>query len=234
MVRIPSDIEPKEIWDLGCGTGEHAAVLKMRHPAARVHGLDSSVDMLAEARTRDADVDWVLSGIDDFRPETPADLIFTNAALHWVGDFDRLVPRLAGDLDDGGVFACQVPLSYSADWYDTLRETAADPRWAQRLARVKGVYPIPDADRWYGWLSPICGDVDIWSTTYLHVLEGEDPIVEWMSGTGLRPYLQAFDDAAERAAFVEAYRTRTAAAFPQRADGTTLFPFPRLFVMARR
>ena len=234
MVRLPRDLRPREIWDLGCGVGEHAAVLAKRHPDAQVHGLDSSTEMLAEARRRDGELDWVQADIADFQPAAPPDLIFTNAALHWLPDLERLVPRLARTLDEGGVFACQVPLSYSAAWYDALRATIEDPRWAERLGRVQGVYPIADMPSWYGWLAPVCAEVDIWSTTYLHVLEGEDPIVEWMSGTGLRPYLQAFEDSAERAAFVEAYRRRTAAAFPRRPDGTTLLPFPRLFIVARR
>ena len=234
MVRLPQDLEPREIWDLGCGTGEHAAVFKKRHPSASVHGLDSSAEMLAEARRRSVEIEWRQADIAAFRPESPADLIFTNAALQWVPGLDRLVPALARGLADGGVFACQVPLSHSAPWYDALRESCDDPRWKSRLEGVQGTFPIaPQAD-WYSWLAPTCGEIDIWSTTYLHVLEGDDPIIGWMSGTGLRPYLQAFDDPAERDAFVNDYRRRTGAAFAPQPDGTTLFPFPRLFIVARR
>lgn len=144
------------------------------------------------------------------------------------------MPRLVGALAPGGVFACQIPLSHQASGYDTLREAAADPRWSARLAAVQGVQPIPAAEVIYGWLAPLCSEVDIWSTTYLHVLDGEDPIVDWMSGTGLRPYLQAFDDEVERRVFVAEYRRLTALAFPRRSDGATLLPFPRLFIVARR
>jgi trans-aconitate 2-methyltransferase len=234
MLRIPSGLAPAEVWDLGCGTGEHAALLAMRHPYARVHGLDASPQMLAVARARPEPVDWVQADIAGFSPEIAPDLIFTNAALQWVPGLKGLMPRLVSALAPGGVLACQLPLSHQAPWYDTLREACADPRWAERLAGVKGVQPIPDASVIYDWLAPLCADVDIWSTTYLHVLEGQDPIVDWMSGTGLRPFLQAFgDDEAGRGDFIAAYRRLTAQAFPRRPDGATLLPFPRLFIVAQ-
>jgi trans-aconitate 2-methyltransferase len=234
LLQIPGDLDPREIWDLGCGTGEHAAVLAARHPTARVHGLDSSPDMLDVARRREARVDWVLGDAAAFAPQTPPDLIFTNAALQWLDDHERLFPRLAQSLADRGVLACQMPLSRSSDWHRVLRETAADPRWADRLTNLAGVQPVASSEAYYGWLSPTCPSVDIWTTTYLHVLQGEDPVVDWMMGTGLRPYLDALDDPKTRAAFLDAYRDRVAEVVPMRPDGTTLFPFPRLFILARR
>lgn len=234
MVQIPTELAPGEIWDLGCGAGEHAALLALRHPRAQVHGLDSSAEMLAAARARPARVAWVQGDIAGFHPVVPPDLIFTNAALQWLPAHAVLVPRLVSELAPFGVFACQVPLSFEAGWYEALREAVADPRWAARLAAVEGVRAIATVDDWYGWLAPLCSSVDIWMTTYLHALEGDDPIVDWMSGTGLRPYLQAFPDDAERRTFVDAYRQRLAALYPRRADGVTLFPFPRMFVIARR
>lgn len=234
MVRVPADLQPREVWDLGCGTGEHAAVLAARHPGACVHGLDSSLEMLEQARARSAAIEWVQGDIAGFTPEAPPDLIFTNAALHWLPALPRLVPRLVRTLAEGGVFACQVPLSYETPWYEALRETVADDRWTERLRQVQGTQRVPPAQEWYGWLAPLCGHVDIWTTTYLHILHGEDPIVDWMSGTGLRPYLQALTDEEERLAFTAAYARRLAVLFPKRPDGTTLLPFPRLFVIARR
>jgi trans-aconitate 2-methyltransferase len=234
LLQIPADLEPRDIWDLGCGTGEHAAVLAARHASAQVRGLDSSPDMLAVAKKRDTRAQWVLGDVADFAPETPPDLIFTNAALQWLPDHETLLPRLARTLARGGVLACQMPQSWTSDWHAALRETAADPRWADRLKDVRGVRPVAEPADYYGWLDPVCGAIDIWSTTYLHVLEGDDPIVDWMMGTGLRPYLDALDEPAQRAAFLDAYRDRVAERFPARPDGVTLFPFPRLFILARR
>ncbi len=234
LVRLPQDHDPREIWDLGCGTGEHAALLKRRHPVAEVHGLDSSEDMLSEARRREVAVDWSQADIADFRPGTPPDLIFTNAALHWLPDHDQLFPRLLRTLAADGVFACQMPQSFDTSWHLALRQTAEDGPWAARLSTVQGVRRTAPPAQYHDWIAPLCGEADIWSTTYLHVLEGEDPVVQWMMGTGLRPYVQALGSADERLAFLEVYRARLADMFPVRADGTTLFPFPRLFIVARR
>lgn len=231
MVQLPGDLNPNEIWDLGCGTGEHAALLAVRHPAARVHGLDSSPQMLAQARGRKEPVDWVLSGIEDFAPDVPPDLIFTNAALQWLPDHARLYPRLAGMLAPGGVFACQTPMAWETEHHRLLRETAGDGPWAEALEAARLISPTPSMADYYGWLAPVCSEIDIWTTTYLHVLEGDDPVVEWMRGTALRPYLDRLEDPGP---FLDAFRARIAAAFPPREDGVTLFPFPRMFVIARR
>lgn len=234
LVRLPADLQPRRIVDLGCGPGEHAALLKRRYPEAQVTGLDSSPDMLARARARPEAVDWREGDIAAWAPEQPLDLIFTNAALQWVDDHAALLPRLAGFLADGGVFACQVPVSHAAPWHRQLRETAAEGPWAERLAGVASVRATAAPEAYYDWLSPLCREVDIWSTTYVHALTGEDPVVDWMLGTGLRPYTDALPEPELRAAFLDAYRARTRADFPRRPDGFTLFPFPRLFILARR
>ena len=125
MAQIPAGRGFGEIWDLGCGTGEHAAVLKRLHPGAQVHGLDSSAQMLARGRERPEAIDWVLGGIEDWATETAPDLIFTNAALQWLPDHAALFPRLFATLAPGGVFACQMPVSFTAPQHVVLREVAA-------------------------------------------------------------------------------------------------------------
>ena len=234
MVQIP-DRRFREIWDLGCGTGEHAALLALRHPGARVHGLDSSPDMLRQAKNRQSDVDWVLASVEDFAPATPPDLIFTNAALQWLSDHEMLLPRLTGLLELGGVFACQMPMAFETGHHRILRETAEAGPWAALTRGARRINPTPSLTDYHGWLSRTCGEVDLWTTTYLHALEGEDPVVDWMRGTALRPYLDVLaGDEALLEAFLDAFRQRIAAAFPPREDGLTLFPFPRLFMVAVR
>lgn len=234
MAQIPPGLDPNEVWDLGCGTGEHAALLKGRYPMARVHGLDSSPEMLAKARARAEVVDWRLGDVADVQPEAPPDLIFTNAALHWLPDHDVQFPRLVRALAPGGVFACQMPMSFEAAWHVVMRETAGEGPWADRLGEVRGVRQVQRPEVYFDLLRALVSTLDIWSTTYLHELAGPDPVIDWMRGTGLRPFLQALSDDEERSAFLDAYRRRLAEIFPARRDGKTLLPFPRLFIVALR
>lgn len=234
LTAIPRDLNPGEIWDLGCGAGEQAALLAARHPGATVHGLDASPEMLERARGLGARVDWVHGDITSFAPARPVDLLFTNAALQWVDDHPALFPRLAGALAPRGVLACQMPLVADVAWRKALGEIVATGPWAARLAGVEGVRPAHEAGDYYDWLAPLCPEIDIWTTTYLHALHGQDPIVDWTLGSTLLPFLDALRDTEEKAAFLDIWRARLARDYPRRADGVTLFPFTRLFILARR
>lgn len=234
LAQLPGDLAPAEVWDLGCGTGRHALQLKTRYPRARVRGLDSSPSMLAAAGELAGEVEWIEGDAATWAPDAPADLVFSNAALQWLPDHASLFPRLVESLAPGGVFAWQMPMSWEAPWHALLRETAAEGPWASALAGVEGVRPLGRPEDYFDWLRPLCDSVDIWSTTYLHALEGEDPLIDWMSGTGLRPFLDRLSDAGLRSAFLDAYRARLTPLYPRRPEGTTLLPFPRLFGVCRR
>lgn len=235
MLRLPDDLSPDEIWDLGCGAGQHAALLRRRHPGATVHGLDSSPSMLERARALDDAVHWVLGDIAGWSPGRPADLIFANASLQWVPDHPALCTRLTAALSPGGVLAVQMPLGHDTRHHALLREVSAEGPWAAALAGVERTPPLLDPADYYVLLADTCNAVDVWSTTYLHALTGEDAVLEWMRGTALRPYLTALtDDPGLSAAFEDALGDALSRAFPMRPDGVTLLPFPRLFLVARR
>ena len=235
LVRLPEGLEPREIWDLGCGTGQHAALLKRRHPKAVVHGLDSSAAMLEQAARRETTIDWVQGDIAGWRPTRPVDLIFSNAALHWLPDHQGLLARLVDTLAPGGVLAVQMPMARETRHHGLLRAVAGEGAWAEALAAVPRMAALPPTETYYDVLARDCGTVDIWATTYLHALTGPDAVLEWMKGTALRPYLSALaGDAPMQAAFVSALGVALSGAFPPRSDGVTLLPFPRLFLVARR
>jgi trans-aconitate 2-methyltransferase len=234
LLRLPGDLEPREIWDLGCGAGQHAALLKRRHPGAAVHGLDSSADMLARAQTLAADVDWHLGDIAGWSPDVPADLILANASLHWLPDHPTLLHRVAQSLAARGVLAIQMPMAHETLHHTLMRTVAAEGPWAAALAGVDSIAPLLSPERYYDVLAGTCEEIDIWATTYLHALAGPDAVLEWMKGTALRPFLAVLGDPAMRADFLSALGARLSEAFPQRPDGVTLLPFPRLFLVARR
>ena len=228
LARVPLK-EPARIIDLGCGPGNSTALLA-RWPDAGLTGLDNSEGMLAEARASGVAADWLLADLGNWRADGAYDLIFANATLQWLGDQENLLPRLMGFVAPGGAFAFQVPVNYNAPSHALMRETAAEPRWKEKLAQVREIQRGTPLG-YYDILKPHAAALDIWQTEYLHVLEGEDAAYHWVSATGLRPFVQALEGA-EREDFISAFKEKLRAAYPRRADGTTLFAFQRLFVVA--
>lgn len=232
--RIPDRLAPRRIVDLGCGTGEITLALKARWPEAEVTGLDSSEAMLDKARALGPGVAWIQADIAGWSVHAPVDLIFSNAALQWLDGHEALFPRLLAALAPGGVLAVQMPRNFAAPSHRLMRETAAEAPWAERLRAILRTEPVLPPERYYHLLAPLTSDLDLWESEYLHVLDGETPVLDWVKGTGLRPLLDALTDAHERTAFLARYQARLAEAYPRRRDGRTLFPFRRLFLIARR
>ena len=222
---------PERVADLGCGGGDLARRLAERWPDAEVAGIDGSAAMLEQARQTSTRVRWRQADLTDWRPERPLDLIISNAALHWIGDHSALFPRLLAGLAPGGVLAVQMPRNFAAPSHTLLAETIRQGPWAARLADRLGPSPVHEPERYVDWLAG-AADLDIWETEYLHRLDGEDPVLNWTRGTALVPVLDRLDQTGQ-AAFLAAYGAKLRAAYPRRPDGSTLFPFRRLFVMAR-
>ena len=229
--RIP-DRAFASIVDLGCGPGELTRSLAERWPAARVLGLDSSPDMLLSSapHVMPGRLEFRLGDIAAF--DEAQDLIFSNAALQWLGDHETLIPRLAGLVRPGGCFAVQMPANFYADSHALLGETARDGPWAAKLA---GGWQSPASREpafYIEALWPLGFRVDAWETEYYFVLDGDDPVLEWVKGTALRPVLAVLEES-ERAAFTAEYAARLRKAYPKTRQGT-IFPFKRLFFVAAR
>jgi len=219
--------------DLGCGPGNSTEVLAERFPQARVTGLDSSTDMLGEARQRLAAVEFIQADIGDWKPAQTYDVILANASLQWVPDHAQLYPRLVSLLNPGGVLAVQTPDNLDEPAHRLAREIAASPQWADRIGDVRHPDRHP-APYYFDLLRPHCAEVDVWRTTYHHPLAGgHAAVVEWFKGSALRPYLQRLDQAAQQD-FLDTYLHAISQAYPLLADGTVLLPFPRLFIVATR
>lgn len=226
------------VYDLGCGPGAVTRIVAARFPGARVIGLDSSPEMLARARAEPGRIEWVRGDIAAWEPERAPDLIFSNAALHWLEDHRGLFPRLFGCLAPGGCLAVQMPLSHAQPSHTLMCATLANGGGGSRLgdeavAAAAARDWVLDSGAYYDLLAPEAAELDIWETVYLHRLEGDDAVLEWVTATGLRPVLNGLAGA-ELARFLEVYRQRLREAYPRRADGTTLYPFPRLFLVATR
>ncbi|MBN8905884.1 MAG: trans-aconitate 2-methyltransferase [Rhodospirillales bacterium] len=224
---------PTRVVDLGCGHGNVTTILRQRFPAAEIVGVDSSPDMLAKARSAAPDCRFVQGDFATWRPEAPPDLIYSNAALHWVGAHETLFPRLFGLLAPGGVLAVQMPAMHDAPLRRLQLTVAADGPWAARLARQVSAREILPVGAYYDLLRPLASRLELWETTYLHVLQGEDAVVAWAAGSSLRPFLDRLDGPLQDA-FRAAYAAALRPHYPRRLDGATLLPFRRLFLLATR
>ena len=236
--RVPI-ADASSVCDLGCGSGNVTRLIAGRFAAARVTGVDVSSEMLAKAAETPGRIEWVQADIAKWEPERSPELIYSNAALHWVDDHAALFPRLFEFLAPGGCLAVQMPLSYAMPSHVLMRETLADDSengarlGDDALAAAVARKWVLDAGEYHDLLAPRARSVDLWETEYLQRLEGEDPVFEWVRATGLRPILNGLAGA-ERERFIEVYRKRLRTAYPRRADGHTLYPFRRLFMVAMR
>ena len=231
IARIPL-AAPGTIVDLGCGAGNVTKVLRRRWPEAQITGIDGSAEMLARASEEEPGIDWRQGELRDWRPEAPVELLFSNAALHWIEGHETLFPRLLAALAPGGVLAVQLPRNFTAPSHRSLYEAAREGRWRDRLEPLLRDEPTKPPAFYYDVLAPLARQLDIWESEYLQLLEGENPVAEYVKGSWLKPFLDALEEP-DRGAFESAYRDRVLAAYPPRADGRTLFPFRRLFIVAR-
>ena len=224
---------PAQIFDLGCGAGNITRLLMDRWPDARVTGIDSSSTMLAQTRANGKDIRWIQQDIGAWTPDETADLVFSNAALHWLDDHEALFARLVGYLSPGGELAVQMPRNAHAPSHRAIAEIAGDPRWKDRLLALLREAPVHAPGVYIDILTALTSSLDVWETTYWHELDGNNPVVEWTKGTALRPILAVLAEN-DRQAFLNAYAERIAEAYPPRPNGKTLFPFRRLFIIAKR
>jgi trans-aconitate 2-methyltransferase len=233
LARVRAE-RPAYVVDLGCGDGALTATLAARWPAATVLGLDSSAEMLTRAASHAGPrTTFRVGTIEDWRADRPVDVLVSNAALQWVPAHPDLLPRLVDALAPAGEFAFGVPGNFGAPSHLLLADLRRSPRWRDRLgaAADRSAAVLEPAD-YLDRLTTLGCVVDAWETTYLHVLPGTDPVLEWVRGTALRPVLAALgpDDAA---GFEAEYAALLREAYPA-TDAGTVLPFRRLFVVARR
>ncbi|GAA3372377.1 trans-aconitate 2-methyltransferase [Streptomyces sannanensis] len=239
---LPSRDRPARVADLGCGPGHVTALLADRWPDARITGFDISRDMLEQAERHHAGptpgggrLDFRYADIAHWTPDEPYDLIVSNAALQWVPGHPESFAAWLDGLTPGGILAFQVPGNFTSPSHALLGELCATPRWRDRLAGHgrRFVHILEPAD-YLDRLADLGCESDVWETTYLQLLPGEDPVLDWTKGTALRPVLTALaDDPEATEEFLGQYRDLLRKAYPPAPHGT-VFPFRRVFVVARK
>lgn len=223
---------PAVVYDLGCGPGNVTILLAERWPDARVTGIDSSPEMLDKASSVATSLEWRQGDISAF-DASDVDIVFSNAALNWVPDHGTVLPRLFDALGENGVLAIQVPRNYAQPSHAEIVGCIEEGVWRDRLRPHLTFEHVQPPEFYFDLLCGEAADLELWETNYIHVLQGSDPVLNWIMGTALRPIADALEEP-ERKVFLDQMRERYRAAYPPRPDGTTLFPMQRLFVLARR
>jgi trans-aconitate 2-methyltransferase len=224
----------RRVADLGCGPGNSTELLVERFAGAEVIGVDSSPDMLRQARERLPSCTFVEGDLADWTPEQGTELLFGNAVFHWVPDHPKVLARLLQSLPPAGVLAVQMPDNTGEPALMLMDKVAASGPWAAAIVKAGGMrYDLPRPGDYYDLLRPLCRHFDIWHTHYIHVIAGPAGVVEWFKGSSLRPFLAPLDGAM-REAFTARYTEEIRVAYPARSDGKVLLRFPRLFIVAVR
>lgn len=232
MARI-GKLPPGDIVDLGCGAGEHAAALAERWPDRRVTGVDASPEMLGRARAAHPGLTWREGDLRTWAASKPLALVFSNAALHWVDDHAGRLARWMEMLAPGGTLAVQAPSNEDSAAHHAMVRICKENGWRGALDGLFGLDWVRPGAEYYDMLRGAGGvDVDVWETTYQHVLAAGG-VTEWLKGTALRPILTTLSPG-DGAAFVKLFDAATREAYPERADGATLYPQRRVFMVARR
>ncbi|OBG97425.1 trans-aconitate methyltransferase [Mycobacterium sp. E136] len=222
---------PRRVADLGCGPGNLTATLAQRWPQADIEALDSSPEMVRAARERGIDAN--VGDVADWTPKPGTEVVISNATLQWVPDHPRLLVRWAGQLVSESWIAMQVPGNFDAPSHLAVRELVRRGEWSERLRDFPfREAPVEDPVGYADLLADAGCAVDAWETTYVHVLTGENPVLEWITGTALRPVRSRLSDP-EWEQFRAELIPMLDSAYPRRSDGTTFFPFRRIFVVAQ-
>jgi trans-aconitate 2-methyltransferase len=232
LAHIPVEA-PQAVVDLGCGAGNLAPMFLARWPQAKLTGVDSSPEMLAKARAEHPRAQFVQADIGRWRPATPVDVLYSNAALHWLEGHERLFRGLLEAVKPGGFLAIQMPRNFNAPSHTTIVEAIEQGPWRARLEPALRREPVAAPGEYWRMLKDRAARLEIWETEYLQVLTGENPVAEYTKGTWLKQFLDRLQEP-ERSAFEADYRRRVAAWYPPEEDGRTLFPFRRLFIVAQR
>ncbi|MCI1897476.1 MAG: trans-aconitate 2-methyltransferase [Enterobacter sp.] len=216
------------IVDLGCGPGNSTALLHQRWPSAQIVGVDNSPAMLEQARVAVPECRFIEADIQRFRPEHALNLIYANASLQWVPDHYELLPHLVSLLALNGVLAIQMPDNQQEPTHVLMREVAYEQGYPDRSRDA-----LPGVHAYYDILSEAGCEVDIWRTTYYHKMSSHQAIIDWVSATGLRPWLQELNESEQRN-YLKRYQELLEQQYPLQENGQILLAFPRLFIVARR
>lgn len=228
--RIEVDA-PRKILDVGCGPGNSTRVLAQRWPRADVLGIDNSVAMITKAKADYPQAKWAVMDALAISYTDEFDILFSNAVIHWVPDHEMLFNKLMQALTINGILAIQMPLYHEMPVY-ALVEKLYNERFPTTPFASDRVFHFHSANYYYDLLRQLQCPFSLWETSYIHVMASHEQILEMIQSTGLKPYLDAIGDDAQRTDFANLVLHNLPTIYQRQRDGHVLFPFKRLFLLA--
>ena len=223
---------PRKIVDVGCGPGNSTQVLAERFKGAQVLGVDNSPGMIDTAKKAHPELKFKLCDASKDLPGLGSgfDIVFSNACIQWVPNHHKLLRDMMALLKPGGVLAVQSPLQRELLIYQIVCEIASGQKWSGRFTGTDRFYNLKQSE-YFDLLAEISSEFSMWETVYYHRLKSHNDILEWYRSTGLRPYLNALDEA-EQAEFLRDVLVKVSQQYPVQKNGEVIFRFPRLFFIA--
>lgn len=227
-------LQPKRIIDIGCGPGNSTQILYNRWSESEIIGADNSPAMIKKATDDYPNQKWILydAGVDNLNDKF--DLVFSNATIQWIPNHDKLLQRFADLLNDSGVLAVQLPLFFDMPLGKAISEIGRQRKWIAATQGVDNLFTINAAAYYYDHLAKYFSKIDIWTTDYYHIMESQSSILEMIRTTGLKPYLERIIDKNEKMQFENLVLDKIKQDYPLQNDGKVLFPFKRLFFVAKK
>jgi trans-aconitate 2-methyltransferase len=234
LIQHVAKERPRSIVDLGCGPGNSTELIAARWPRAAITGVDIAQEMLEAGRTRHPEWRWVHSGIAEFQPAKPFDLVISCAALQWLPDHERLLPQVWKLVQRRGALAVQMPANQDSPLHRAVFKTARNPQWKPFTGRSRSALNFQPPERYFAILAPLARRLEVWETIYNHEMRSLDSLLDWAQATVMRPFLSKIPTATGRRAFIAGVKRACASAYPKTVRGTILYAQKRLFFIAHK
>lgn len=225
-------LEPKTIIDIGCGPGNSTQVLLERWSKATIVGMDNSQSMIEKARMDYPNQTWVLGDASKLDMKNQYDLVFSNATIQWIPDHEKLIPNFFNLVSNNGALAIQVPLFNQMPLNNAIERATNYPQWKDYTKGCTELFTYHDAEYYYGILSKFTKNIELWETSYIHILESAQSLMDFCRSTGLKPYLERLPTDNYRKLFENDVLSESLKEYKIQQNGTVLFPFKRLFFIA--
>jgi len=230
--RIHLEKIPSNIIDIGCGPGNSTQILVKKWPKSSITGLDNSASMIEKAKKDYPGQDWILSDAATFKSEKKYDVVFSNATIQWIPEHKKLLKVFIDLVSEKGVLAVQIPLFRDLAIWKAIESVSKKTRWAEATKGCAEIFTYHDIDFYYNVLSANINAIEMWKTTYIHIMISHSAILDWSRSTALRPYLDRMKQESEKNEFEKDLLSEIKREYPMQTNGKVLFPFKRLFFIA--